>query len=181
MVAHWPGNGTSALDLGLSCEDVPRSTSGPAPHVVPGQRASARAWTLPRPALTSRPCIKECERRLARYQTALDAGADPAVVTGWINDAQRDRQAAQTKFDSLPALTRKTEPPLTPDEIREITERLGDIAQRIQVADADKKGPLYDALGISINYDNASKDRDRKVEALACVSLLRVSEGRVDS
>ncbi|MET7934295.1 hypothetical protein [Streptomyces sp. NPDC005322] len=98
----------------------------------------------------ARQAIKECERRLARYQATLDAGADPAVVTQWINEAQRDRKAAQKKVDALPSVTRKKEPPLTPDQIREITERLGDITQRIQAADPDKKGPLYEALGITI-------------------------------
>jgi hypothetical protein len=44
-----------------------------------------------------------------------------------------------------------------PDQIREITERLGDIAQRIQVADAEKKEPLYEALGIVFTYDNATR------------------------
>ncbi|KOV57570.1 hypothetical protein, partial [Streptomyces sp. MMG1121] len=43
------------------------------------------------------------------------------------------------------------------DQIREITERLGVIAQRIQTADADKKEPLYEALGITITYDNATR------------------------
>ncbi|KOV65929.1 hypothetical protein ADK64_13540, partial [Streptomyces sp. MMG1121] len=95
----------------------------------------------------ARQAIKDCERRLARYQAALDAGADPAIVTQWINDAQRDKEAAQKKLDALPAVTRKKEEPLTPDQIREITERLGVIAQRIQTADADKKEPLYEALG----------------------------------
>ena len=108
----------------------------------------------------ARQALKECERRLARYQAALDSGADPAVVTQWINDAQRDREAAQKKLDALPSVTRKKEPPLTADQIREITERLGDIAQRIQAADADKKEPLYDALGITITYER-NKDRDR--------------------
>lgn len=40
----------------------------------------------------ARQAIKDCERRLARYQVALDAGADPAVATQWINDAQGDRE-----------------------------------------------------------------------------------------
>ncbi|MFE0511352.1 MFS transporter [Streptomyces sp. NPDC058964] len=46
-------------------------------------------------------------RRLARYRAALDAGADPAVVTQWINEAQRDKQAAQKKLDEGPAVPRK--------------------------------------------------------------------------
>ncbi|MFI1733902.1 recombinase family protein [Streptomyces acidicola] len=105
----------------------------------------------------ARRAIKECEQRLARYQAALDSGADPAVVTQWINDAQHDRKAAEKKLDALPAVTQKKEPPLTADQIQEITDRLGDIAQRIQAADADKKEPLYEALGITITYDNATR------------------------
>jgi site-specific DNA recombinase len=118
--------------------------------------ASAAQIQTPEQA-QARQALKECERRLARYQAALDSGADPAVVTQWINDAQRDREAAQKKLDALPTVTRKKEPPLTADQIREITERLGDIAQRIQAADADKKEPLYEALGITITYDNATR------------------------
>ncbi|MGW2936649.1 hypothetical protein ACWDA7_33430 [Streptomyces sp. NPDC001156] len=105
----------------------------------------------------ARQAIKECERRLARYQAALEAGADPAVVTQWINEAQRDKEAAQKKRDTLPAATRKRESPLAPDQIRAITERIGDIAQRIQAADPDKKGPLYEALGITISYEHATR------------------------
>jgi hypothetical protein len=70
----------------------------------------------------ARQAIKECERRLARYQAVLGVGADPAVVIQWTNDAQRDREAAQKKLDVLPAVTRKKAPPLNPDQIRETTE-----------------------------------------------------------
>ncbi|MGW7369728.1 recombinase family protein [Streptomyces sp. NPDC054841] len=93
----------------------------------------------------ARQANKESERRLTRYQAALEAGADPAVVTQWINEAQRDKEAAQNKLDTLPPVTQKTEPQLTADQIRAMTERLGDIAQRIHAADAEKKGPLYEA------------------------------------
>jgi hypothetical protein len=105
----------------------------------------------------ARQTIKECERRLARYQAALDAGAEPAVVTQWINDAQRDKDAARKKLNALPAVTRKKESPLAADQIKTITERLGDIAQRIQAVDAAKKGPLYEALGITISYEHATR------------------------
>ncbi|MFF4960178.1 recombinase family protein [Streptomyces sp. NPDC001222] len=105
----------------------------------------------------ARQAIKDCERRLTRYQAALEAGADPAVVTQWINDAQRDKEAARQKLDALPTVTRKNEPPLNAQQIRQITESLGDIAQRIQTASADKKGPLYEALGITISYEHATR------------------------
>jgi hypothetical protein len=38
-----------------------------------------------------------------------------------------------------------------------MAESLGDIARRIQTADAGKKEPLYEALGIVITYDNATR------------------------
>ncbi|MEU6572518.1 recombinase family protein [Streptomyces sp. NPDC046805] len=118
--------------------------------------ASAAETHTPEQA-QARQTIKECERRLARYQAALEAGADPAVVTQWINEAQKDKEAARKKLDALPTVARKKESPLDAQQIREITESLGDIAQRIQTTDADKKGPLYEALGITICYENATK------------------------
>jgi hypothetical protein len=38
-----------------------------------------------------------------------------------------------------------------------MTESLGDIAQRIHTATADKKGAFYEALGITISYENATR------------------------
>ncbi|MFD0503624.1 recombinase family protein [Streptomyces chiangmaiensis] len=105
----------------------------------------------------ARQAIKDCERRLARYQAALDAGADPAVVTQWINEAQRDKEAARKKLDTLLTVTRKKESPLDAQQIREMTESLGNIAERIQAADTDKKGPLYETLGITISYEHATR------------------------
>ncbi|MFF3878682.1 recombinase family protein [Streptomyces sp. NPDC001978] len=101
--------------------------------------------------------IKDCERRLARYQAALDTGADPAVVTQWINEAQTDKEAARKTLDALLTVTRQKESPLDAQQIREMTESLADVAQRIQAADADKKGPLYEALGITISYEHATR------------------------
>ncbi|MCX4531370.1 hypothetical protein OHA79_37540 [Streptomyces sp. NBC_00841] len=79
------------------------------------------------------------------------------MVTQWINEAQRDQETAQKKPDALPAVTRKTEPQLTADQIRAITERLGDIAQHIRAVDAQKKSPLYEALGITISYEHTTR------------------------
>ncbi|WP_093498045.1 recombinase family protein [Streptomyces sp. Ag109_O5-10] len=93
----------------------------------------------------------------ARYQAALEAGADPAVVTQWINAAQQDKEAAQKKLDALPALARKKQPPLNAQQIREITDSLGGIAQRIRTADVHKKGSLYEGLGITISYEHAKR------------------------
>ena len=36
----------------------------------------------------SRRRIADCDARLARYRSALDAGADPVVVAGWVKDVE---------------------------------------------------------------------------------------------
>ena len=38
--------------------------------------------------------LADCNRRLLQYRRALDTGADPAVVTGWINETQTERPAS---------------------------------------------------------------------------------------
>ncbi|MFI1166163.1 recombinase family protein [Streptomyces sp. NPDC020801] len=146
-----------ALDTWIARAFAPDRLTATITALSAASRAASTAPIHTPEQAQARQAIKDCERRLARYQAALDAGADPAVVTQWINDAQRDKDAAQKKLDALPAVTRKKEPHLTADQIQEITERLGDIAQRIQAADADKKGPLHEALGITITYDNATR------------------------
>ncbi|QIY76448.1 hypothetical protein HEP84_54060 [Streptomyces sp. RLB1-33] len=123
----------------------------------PGQRGSEAAETLTPEQAQARRTVKECERRLARYQAALEAGTDPAVVTQWINEAQADEETARKKLDTPPAATRMKETPLTADQIRGITERLGDIAQRVHAVDVEKKSPLYEALGITITYEYAGR------------------------
>jgi hypothetical protein len=44
--------------------------------------------------------INECDAKLERYRAALDAGADPAVVTGWLAQTQTDRARAEADLDA---------------------------------------------------------------------------------
>ena len=35
--------------------------------------------------------IEDCESRLAKYRAAMDAGADPVIVAGWMAEVQGER------------------------------------------------------------------------------------------
>ncbi|MFB7112523.1 hypothetical protein [Streptomyces sp. NPDC056291] len=142
-----------ALDQWITRAFTPNRLTATIEALTHASAAASTAQTHTPEQAHARQAIKDCERRLTRYQAALEAGADPAVVTQWINDAQQDKEAAQKKLDALPTITRKKESPLDAQQIRKMTESLGDIAQRIHTADADKKGPLYEALGITISYE----------------------------
>jgi site-specific DNA recombinase len=39
--------------------------------------------------------IAECDRKLAQYRAALDAGANPATVAGWIADTEAEKAGYQ--------------------------------------------------------------------------------------
>ncbi|WP_344412031.1 zinc ribbon domain-containing protein [Streptomyces glomeratus] len=145
-----------ALDRWIARAFAPQRLSATIEALTHASAAASTAETQTPEQAQARQAIKECERRLTRYQAALDAGADPAVVTQWINEAQRDKDAARKKLDAHPAVPRKKQSPLDAQQIRQITESLGHIAQRIQTA-AEKKGPLYDALGITISYEHATR------------------------
>ncbi|WPB89906.1 hypothetical protein [Streptomyces malaysiensis] len=146
-----------ALDRWIARAFTPDRLTATIEALTHASAAASTAETHTPEQTQARQAIKNCERRLARYQAALEAGADPAVVTQWINDAQQGMEAARKKLDTLPAITRKKKSPLDTQQIREIAESLGDIAQRIHTADADKKGALYEALGITISYEHATR------------------------
>ncbi|WP_307833947.1 zinc ribbon domain-containing protein [Actinoplanes regularis] len=40
------------------------------------------------PIRQARARLADCDARLTKYRAALDAGADPVVVTGWISEVQ---------------------------------------------------------------------------------------------
>ncbi|MEO3772166.1 hypothetical protein [Micromonospora sp. B9E7] len=45
--------------------------------------------------------IAACDAKLAQYRAALDAGADPALVTGWITQTQAERTRAEVDLQTL--------------------------------------------------------------------------------
>jgi site-specific DNA recombinase len=92
--------------------------------------------------------LAECDRRLARYREALDAGADPAVITDWIRDVQAERRRIDHGLrQNGPAVVWSLE------DIRRLVESLGDVTRVLQRAEPQKRADLYDSLGLSLTYE----------------------------
>ncbi|MEV4813298.1 zinc ribbon domain-containing protein [Micromonospora avicenniae] len=84
-------------------------TSAFAPHRVE-QTITAMADAQPlehSPATggAAQAIINECDAKLERYRAALDAGADPAVVTGWIAQTQAERARAEANLCTIAGTT----------------------------------------------------------------------------
>jgi len=92
--------------------------------------------------------IADCDARLARYQAALDAGADPAAVAAWTRQVKAERAAALARDASHS----RTAGRLTEDDIRALITSFGDLRDVIRDADAATKTRIYDQLELRITY-----------------------------
>ncbi|MBE3200430.1 MULTISPECIES: recombinase family protein [Parafrankia] len=97
----------------------------------------------------ARQTIEEVNAKLTRYRAALDAGADPVVVTGWIAQAQAEKTAAERE---LREANKNDTGKLTREEISEIVESLGDIASALAEAEPAEKADLYRSLQLRLTY-----------------------------
>ena len=114
--------------------------------------AQAPAAT-PEPAATSedtRAIIDDCDARLARYQAALDAGADPQTVAEWTRQVKAERAAALARDASQ--IRRQASRRLTEDDIRALIISLGDLRDVIRAADPAMKAAIYEQLGLKVTY-----------------------------
>ena len=92
--------------------------------------------------------LHDCDQRLAKYRQALEAGAEPTVVAGWMAEVQTERVRAEAE---LVAAT--PHEPMSKDEVRKLVLEARDIASVLADADAGLKADLYTELGVQISYD----------------------------
>ena len=100
--------------------DHPRDASSPGP--------ARHRPSSPAPAQDTQATLADCDARLARYQAALDAGADPQTVAEWTRQVKAERAAALARDASQ--ARRQPGRQLTEDDIRALITALGRPARR---------------------------------------------------
>jgi site-specific DNA recombinase len=116
---------------------------------------------------TEQSTVRECERKLARYRAALEAGTDPALVAGWITQVTAEHSAAQT---AIAAAKLAASDIVTAEELRAAVEKIGGLLPLLEVSDPRLRARFYEEVGLHGTYD--PKARVVNVEA-------RVLNGRV--
>ncbi len=91
--------------------------------------------------------IRACDAKMARYQEAIDAGADIIEVTKWINATKADRLAAQAAVRGTASPAR-----MTRDEIDTIIRRFASLAAVIRDADPADKAEIYQGINLVLTY-----------------------------
>ena len=92
----------------------------------------------------------EFDKKIARYRQALDEGASPAVVAGWIAEAEQQRDKA---LASRPA-ARESDAidSMTAEDIASLIAELGNIAAALEEAEPEDKLDLYRSLRLRLTY-----------------------------
>ncbi|MER6047297.1 recombinase family protein [Streptomyces sp. NPDC001793] len=101
-------------------------------------------------AAAARRTITECDRRITQYRAALDAGADPLLVTTWINQAQTEKASAH---QDLLATTTAHPEIFTTEHIHHMVSVLGAMTDRLLAAAPERKRPLYEGFGLKLALD----------------------------
>jgi site-specific DNA recombinase len=156
---EWIGTLFDPANLDTTCEDL--AAAGGSSGADRGRIEAAQRK------------LADCDTRLTKYRTALDAGADPAIVTSWIAQVQDERMRAEREIGLAKGTQR-----FTKEQVRELVEGLGDIATVLTSADPKLKAQLYEKLGISVIYE--PRRRIARIESRPESPWARVSVGGPD-
>ena len=100
----------------------------------------------------ARQTIADCDRRLAQYRSALDAGADAATVAGWMTEVTAERNRADR---ALRAASPDEAPTAT--QLRDLIEGLGDMVAVLANTNPARRTELYEALGLRLTWHPQDK------------------------
>ena len=95
--------------------------------------------------------LLDCDRRLASHRAALEAGADPTVVAGWMAEIQARRAAALAQTRQATGARR-----MSKDEIQSLVAALGNIRFVLEDADPRDKAKVYQRLNLRLTYQPAA-------------------------
>lgn len=101
--------------------------------------------------------IADCDAELRQHRAALEAGADPALITGWMKETQAKRALAEAR------LSRPGRRCMTREETTTLVRTIGDLMQVIKDADPAGKAEIYSQLGLTLAYHQ----NEKRVEAEA--------------
>ena len=138
-----------AIDRWLAVIFAPHRLEQTIREMHAAQDPPATARPAP-PRQDTQALIADCDARLARYQAALDAGADPQAVAEWTRQVKAERAAALARDASQrpPPAARQ----LTEDDIRALITGLGDLRDVIHDAEPAVKAAIYEQLGLKVTY-----------------------------
>jgi hypothetical protein len=117
--------------------------------------------------------VKDCDIRLVKYRSALEAGADPDVVARWIKEVEADRLAAERELASTVSVAQ----PLSAAEIRALVTTQRKVLRSLAKATPEQRAVIYgETMGLRITY-HPDEPGWATVEARPSCAQVRVGGG----
>ncbi|MGF1431542.1 recombinase family protein [Kitasatospora sp. LaBMicrA B282] len=105
-------------------------------------------------AESARTIITTCDAKLTTHRAALEAGADPALVTQWITETQATRARAEAE---LRTAQQARADQLTRDDIAALARANSDLVNVLAAAEPTDRAGLYQQLGLILTYDSGKQ------------------------
>ena len=96
--------------------------------------------------------IAHCDAKLRAHRAALEAGADPAIVAGWMAEVQPQRIVAEARLRQGSGRQR-----MTAEGITRVVASLRDLMGVLAAADPADKAQIYSQLGLALTYGPGSQ------------------------
>ncbi len=108
--------------------------------------------------------IAECDRKLAQYRAALDAGGNSVTVAAWI--AEIEAEKGRYQIAARPAGTRHRR--MSEAEIKAIVDRLAGLVRVLADADPNDKSEIFRQLGLRLTYHPGRQIVEAQVQPADC-------------
>ena len=96
-----------------------------------------------------------------QYRAALDQGASPATVVGWITETEAEKAKYEASLRQVPRAHKR----MTEQEIRSIVDKLAEIAHILANADPNDKSEIFRQLGLRLTtYHPGRRIVEAKIE-----------------
>jgi site-specific DNA recombinase len=119
----------------------------------------------------ARRTIVQCDDRLRKYRSLLEAGTEPALVAGWIKESEAERLAAEVTLAET-----VTQEPLSGDEIRSLLALVRAGLVNLDEADPEARKAIYQDMGLRLIYHPERNAVEIESRPAACTQV-RVGGG----
>jgi site-specific DNA recombinase len=104
--------------------------------------AASQDEAIPHELVSLREEIGTCDQKLAQYRSALDSGADPAVVGQWITETQARKLAADARLRAATGGTRTGPERMTKQQIAATISAISDLMHALRHATTEDKAEI---------------------------------------
>jgi site-specific DNA recombinase len=97
--------------------------------------------------------LADCDASLARHRAALEAGADPTIVAGWMREVSAERAGALVVIDKATSISGE----VSEEAVRALIHQVRGALVSLSEASPALRAEVYAGMGLALTYDPGAK------------------------